>query len=84
MYARNGLLWAISSVPRLRCHPEVTSDHPKFNAHGVFSDHNYRVWVLVPDGNSLIRGQPGPGTTPQPGPGTNQLCQTVIIAIENL
>ena len=43
--------------PRLRCHPEVTSDHPKFNAHGVFPDHNYRVWVLVPDGNSLIRGQ---------------------------
>ena len=42
---------------RLRCHPEVTSDHPKFNAHGVFPDHNYRVWVLVPDGNSLIRGQ---------------------------
>ena len=45
------------SPPRLRCHPEVISDHPKSNAHGVFPDHNYRVWVLVPDGNSLIRGQ---------------------------
>ena len=32
------------------------SDQPKFNAHGVFPDHNYRVWVLVPDGNSLITG----------------------------
>ena len=46
----------LRNMPMLRCHPEVTSDHPKFNAHGVFPDHNYRVWVLVPDGNSLIRG----------------------------
>ena len=43
-------------LPRLRCHPEVPSDHPKSNAHDVFPDHNYRVWVLVPDGNGLIIG----------------------------
>ena len=34
-------------LPRLRCHPEVTSDQTKSNAHGVFPDQNYRVWDLV-------------------------------------
>ena len=50
-----------SSLPRLRCHPEVTSDQTKSNAHGVFPDQNYRVWDLVPAHNSMIRGHFGLG-----------------------
>ena len=51
----------IRSIPRLRCHPEVTSDQTKSNAHGVFPDQNYRVWDLVPAHNSMIRGHFGLG-----------------------
>ena len=51
----------ILSLPRLRCHPEVTSDQTKSNAHGVFPDQNYRVWDLVPPHNSMIRGHFGLG-----------------------
>ena len=47
------------SNPRLRCHPEVTSDQT--NAHGVFPDQNYIVWDLVPAHNSMIRGHFGLG-----------------------
>ena len=49
------------TVPRLRCHPELTSDQTKSNAHGVFPDQNYRVWDLVPAHNSMIRGHFGLG-----------------------
>ena len=49
------------SQPRLRCHPEVTSDQTKSNAHSVFPDQNYRVWDLVPAHNSMIRGHFGLG-----------------------
>ena len=52
-------------LARLRSHPEMTSDQTKSNAHGVFPDQNNRVWVLVPDGNGLIRGHFRMG--PQPG-----------------
>ena len=48
-------------LPRVRCHPEVTSDQTKSSAHGVFSDQNYRVWNLVPAHNSMIRGHFGLG-----------------------
>ena len=50
-----------SWLPRLRCHPEVTSDQTKSNAHGVFPDQNYRVWDLVPAHNSMVRGHFGLG-----------------------
>ena len=46
-------------VSRLRCHPEVTSDHTKSNAHGVFPDENYRVWDLFRAHSSMIRGNFG-------------------------
>ena len=49
------------AIPRLRSHPEVTSDQTKSNAHGVFPDQNYRVWDLVPAHNSMIRGHFGLG-----------------------
>ena len=38
---------AKTCTPKLRCHPEVTSDQTMFNAHGVFPDQNYRVWDFV-------------------------------------
>ena len=50
-----------TTSPRLRCHPEVTSDQTKSNAHGVFPDQNCRVWDLVPAHNSMIRGHFGLG-----------------------
>ena len=53
--------WDYGLFPRLRCHPEVTSDQTKSNAHGVFPDQNYRVWDLVRAHNSMIRGQFGLG-----------------------
>ena len=51
----------IHMMPRLRCHPEVTSDQTKSNAHGVFPDQNYRVWDFVPAHNSMIRSHFGLG-----------------------
>ena len=47
--------------PRLRCHPELTSDQTKSSADGVFPDQNYRVWDLVRAHNSMIRGHFGLG-----------------------
>ena len=48
-------------LPRLRSHPEATSDQTKYNAHNVFPDPNYRVWELVRAHKSMIRGHFGRG-----------------------
>ena len=48
--------WGTDRIPRLSSHLEVTCDHPESNSHGLFPDHIYRFWVLVPDGSFLIRG----------------------------
>ena len=45
----------------MRCHPEVTSDQTKSNAHVVFPDQNYRVWDLDRAHNGMIRGHFGLG-----------------------
>ena len=49
------------SIPRLRCHPEVTSNQTKSNAYGVFPNQNCRVWDLVRVHNSMTRGHFGLG-----------------------